>query len=37
MADAQVRSFADRNRYPRTALLEAVVRFVTQDLDARGR
>jgi hypothetical protein len=33
--DASVQSLVDRNRYPRTALLEAIVRFITADLDAR--
>jgi dienelactone hydrolase len=30
--DEQIRRMADRNRYPRTALLEAIVRFVALDL-----
>ncbi len=30
-----IRSMVDRNRYPRTALLEAMVRFVVQDLESR--
>jgi dienelactone hydrolase len=30
-----IRSMVDRNRYPRTALLEAMIRFVVQDLDSR--
>jgi len=33
---SSVQALADRNRYPRTALLETIVRYVTQDLDARG-
>ncbi len=31
-SDASVRSFADKGKYPRAALLESLVRFVTQDL-----
>jgi hypothetical protein len=31
--DATIRSMVDKNRYPRTALLEAIVRFVAQDLE----
>jgi hypothetical protein len=34
--DAQIRALADRNRYPRTALLEAIVRYVIQDLEREG-
>jgi hypothetical protein len=33
--DATVRSFADKGRYPRAALLEAIVRFVSTDLDGK--
>jgi hypothetical protein len=33
--DAAVRAMADRGRYPRAALLEAIVRFVAADLDVR--
>jgi hypothetical protein len=32
--DATIKAMVDHNRYPRTALLEAIVRFVAQDLDA---
>ena len=34
-ADAQIRSLVDKGRYPRAALLEALVRFVSSDLDAK--
>jgi len=30
-------AFVDHNDYPREALLEAVLRFVEEDLDRRGR
>jgi hypothetical protein len=30
--DARVKSFVDHNHFPRTALLEALVRFISQDL-----
>jgi hypothetical protein len=33
--DEKVRQMADQNRFPRSALLEAIVRFVTLDLEAR--
>ena len=33
--EASVRSIADKGRYPRAALLEAIVRFVVQDLAAK--
>lgn len=33
--DASLQALVDRNRYPRTALLEAIVRYVTQDLESR--
>ena len=33
--DKAVKSMADQGRYPRAALLEALVRFVTQDLDGK--
>ncbi|MEO8052439.1 MAG: LssY C-terminal domain-containing protein [Acidobacteriota bacterium] len=32
-SDASLRSFADQGHYPRAALLEALVRFVTADLE----
>ena len=32
--DASVRSMADKGHYPRGALLESIVRYVTADLDA---
>ena len=32
--DASIRSFADQGHYPRAALLETLVRFVTADLEA---
>ncbi len=32
-SNESLRSFADKNHYPRTALLEALVRLVTQDLN----
>ena len=35
--DPNFRTMADRNRYPRTALLEAMVRFVVQDLESRKK
>jgi dienelactone hydrolase len=34
--DAQVRQMADRNRFPRSALLEALVRYAALDLEASG-
>jgi hypothetical protein len=34
-SDAAVRALADRGRYPRAALLEAIVRFVAADLEGR--
>jgi dienelactone hydrolase len=34
--DEQVRRMADRNRFPRTALLEALLRYVALDLEARA-
>jgi hypothetical protein len=34
-SDASIRSFADKGHYPRGALLESLVRFVTTDLEAR--
>jgi hypothetical protein len=33
-ADAQVKSMMDHNHYPRTALTEAIVRFVINDLES---
>jgi hypothetical protein len=33
--DAQIRQLADRNRFPRAALLEAIVRFVSRDISPR--
>lgn len=35
--DASIRSMVDKNRYPRTALLEAILRFVIQDLEGKNR
>lgn len=32
--DSSIRSMVDKNRYPRTALLEAILRFVTRDLES---
>jgi hypothetical protein len=34
MADGEIQKFMDHSRYPRAALLEALVRFVVGDLDA---
>lgn len=34
LQDASVRALVDKNHYPRTALLEALVRFVGQDLES---
>lgn len=33
--DASLQALVDRNNYPRAALLEAIVRFVSQDLESR--
>jgi hypothetical protein len=33
--DNAVRGMADQGRYPRAALLEAIVRYVNQDLDGK--
>ncbi len=33
LQDAAIRAATDRNRYPRTALLEAILRFVIRDLE----
>jgi hypothetical protein len=35
-SNESIRSVADKNHYPRTALLEAMIRCVIQDLDAPG-
>ncbi len=35
-SDSMIRSGMDKTRYPRAALLEAIVRFVTADLDTAG-
>ena len=32
-SDAAIRAFADKGHYPRAALLESIMRFVTADLD----
>lgn len=34
-SDASVRSAFDKNHYPRTALLESLIRYVTQDLEKK--
>jgi hypothetical protein len=34
LKDAQIQKMVDKNHYPRTALLEALVRFVIQDLQS---
>jgi len=34
MQDASVTKLVDKNHYPRTALLEALVRFVVRDLES---
>jgi len=34
MADGELLKFMDHSRYPRAALLEALVRFVIGDLEA---
>lgn len=34
-SEEAIKSVADKNRYPRSALLEAMVRFVIQDLETR--
>lgn len=34
-ADAQIKSVMDHNHYPRAALLESIVRFVTADLEKK--
>ncbi len=34
LKDPEIAKLVDKNHYPRTALLEALVRFVTQDLDS---
>jgi len=36
-SDSAIRSGMDKTRYPRAALLEAIVRFVSSDLDAAAR
>ena len=35
-ADGKLQSFANHNHYPRTALLEALLRFVNRDLSSRA-
>jgi len=37
MSEAKVREFLDQNRYPRTALLESIVRFVAADLESQRK
>jgi hypothetical protein len=34
-SDVIIRTFADKGHYPRAALLESIVRFVTEDLEGR--
>ncbi len=33
LADGEIRSFMDHNHYPRSALLEALVRFAIEDVE----